>query len=252
MLVPLLVVFGLIQSRGKPGEVKARVPVPWFVFGFIAVLLFNSVIKVHPQVRRLILEGDQFLFLMVMVSLGLTTSLARLREAGGAWRLIGVGLVAIMVSAGTAYGLVSLAGLNASAGASQRAAPGQPEAAAGSGLAEGGDGARLFSAVGCEKCHVRSLQGSAGDVLLYSDLLLHDMGAALDDKIVQGDATGADWRTTPLIGLGLRQRFLHDGRASTLRAAVLDHGGEGSIVRDRFFELAEADQQAVYRFLSSL
>ena len=99
---------------------------------------------------------------------------------------------------------------------------------------------------------MRSLQGSAGDVLLYSDLLLHDMGAALDDKIVQGDATGADWRTTPLIGLGLRQRFLHDGRASTLRAAVLDHGGEGSIVRDRFFELAEADQQAVYRFLSSL
>ena len=129
MLVPLLVVFGLIQSRGKPGEVKARVPVPWFVFGFIAVLLFNSVIKVHPQVRRLILEGDQFLFLMVMVSLGLTTSLARLREAGGAWRLIGVGLVAIMVSAGTAYGLVSLAGLNASAGASQRAAPGKHPAA---------------------------------------------------------------------------------------------------------------------------
>jgi uncharacterized integral membrane protein (TIGR00698 family) len=49
MLVPLLVVFGLIQSRGKPGEVKARVPVPWFVFGFIAVLLFNSAIKVHPR-----------------------------------------------------------------------------------------------------------------------------------------------------------------------------------------------------------
>jgi hypothetical protein len=127
-------------------------------------------------VRRLILEGDQFLFLMVMASFGLTTALARLREAGGAWRLIGVGLVAIVVSAGTAYGLVSLAGLNASAGASQRAAPAQAGAAAGSGPTEGGDGARLFSAVGCEKCHVRSLQGSAGDVLLYSDLLLHDMG----------------------------------------------------------------------------
>jgi len=87
---------------------------------------------------------------------------------------------------------------------------------------------------------------------MYSYLLLHDMGPGLDDKIVQGDASGADWRTTPLIGLHLRDRFLHDGRAATLRDAVLEHGGEGEIVRRRFFELDEAEQQEIYRFIASL
>lgn len=87
---------------------------------------------------------------------------------------------------------------------------------------------------------------------LYSDLLLHDMGRALDDKIVQGNAVGAEWRTAPLIGLGLRQRYLNDGRAVRLRAAILAHGGEGEIVRNRFFNLSEADQQAIFVFLGKL
>ena len=89
-------------------------------------------------------------------------------------------------------------------------------------------------------------------VVLYSDLLLHDMGPALDDKIVQGDATGRDWRTAPLIGLGLRTRYLHDGRATTLRDAIVAHGGEGEIVRDRFLRLTPTEQADVYRFLDSL
>jgi CxxC motif-containing protein (DUF1111 family) len=63
----------------------------------------------------------------------------------------------------------------------------------------------------------------------------------LDDKIVQGDAIGSDWRTAPLIGLHQRQRYLHDGRAATLRDAILVHGGEGEIVRDRFFNLDTSD-----------
>ena len=253
MLVPLLLVFGVIQAReqrslGRAGEPKAPLPIPWFVFGFVAVLLFNSAVTLQPQVRRFILEADQFLFLMVMVALGLTTPVARLREAGGAWRLIGVAMVALVVSAASAYGLVALAGITPNAGAATERAK-----APGGASAVGGEGARLFNAVGCAKCHVPSLRGNdGGEVLLYSDLLLHDMGAALDDKIVQGSATGADWRTTPLVGLGLRPRFLHDGRAATLRDAVLDHGGEASIVRERFFELTEAEQQAVYRFLSAL
>ncbi|HEV2774187.1 MAG TPA: di-heme oxidoredictase family protein, partial [Solirubrobacteraceae bacterium] len=57
-------------------------------------------------------------------------------------------------------------------------------------------------------------------VRLYSDLLLHDMGRALDDRVVQGSAAGADWRTTPLWGLGDRARFLHDGRARSIEAAT--------------------------------
>lgn len=124
ILVPLLLVFGLFQSRDKrsrvePGAATARIPIPWFVFGFAAVLLFNSAVTLQPQVRRLMLEFDQFQFqfLMVMVALGLTTPVARLREAGGAWRLIGIGMVALAVSAASAYGLVALAGLTPNIGA---------------------------------------------------------------------------------------------------------------------------------------
>jgi len=113
-------------------------------------------------------------------------------------------------------------------------------------------GRRLFATVGCAKCHMPALAGRHGEVPPYSDLLLHDMGQALDDKIVQGDATGADWRTTPLVGLGLRQRYLHDGRATTLRDAVLAHGGEPELVRGRYFELTAQEQQLVVRFLNEL
>jgi uncharacterized integral membrane protein (TIGR00698 family) len=253
MLIPLLLVLGASEKR-EPGEnARRRIPVPWFVVGFLAVLLFNSAITVQPQVRATILQGDQFLFLMVTIALGLTTPLAKLRDGAGTLRLIGAGVFALLLSATIAYGFVRWiqpstrfglepANSSTAANATERAIDGTMTAG----------GARLFDSVGCAKCHVQSLRGVKGDVTLYSDLLLHDMGMSLDDKIVQGDATGADWRTTPLIGLGTRERYLHDGRASSLRDAVLQHGGEADIVRKRFFELDESEQRQVYRFLSSL
>ena len=240
MLIPLLVILGTSQRRQAADQARSRIPVPWFVIAFLAVLLFNSAVTVHPQVRSAILQGDQFLFLMVMIALGLTTPLPQL-FGGGAVRLIGAGAFALVLSAGVAYGLVWATASTPAAG-HETAAVAVPL----------GHGARLFDAVGCAKCHVPALRGINGDVVVYSDLLLHDMGPALDDKIVQGSATGADWRTTPLVGLRLRERYLHDGRAITLRDAVLEHGGEAERVRQRFFELDEVDQQALYRFIATL
>lgn len=245
MLIPLLLVLGTWRSRAADAGPRGRIPVPWFVIGFVAVMLFNSSVTLHPQVRQAILEGDQFLFLMVTVSLGLTTSLGQLRSATGAMRLIGTAVVALVVSAATACALTSASGQIG--GASPRFAFSSKAE-----TASLGNGARLFEAVGCAKCHVPSMPGARGGVWLYSDLLLHDMGAELDDKIVQGDATGTDWRTTPLIGLGAHTRFLHDGRAATLRDAVLAHGGEGAVVRGRFFELDASEQAAVFAYLSAL
>jgi uncharacterized integral membrane protein (TIGR00698 family) len=240
MLIPLLLVFGFVQRRQAMDEARGRLPIPWFVLVFLAVLIFNSVVTVHPQLRAAILQGDQFLFLMVMIALGLTTPLKSLLGGGGL-RLIGAGAFALLLSAGVAYALVRVTqgGTAVMEHAAVNAAP-------------IGEGARLFNAVGCAKCHVPTLRGVNGDVPLYSDLLLHDMGTALDDKIVQGRATGAEWRTTPLIGTRLRDRYLHDARAAHLRDAVLEHGGEGEIVRKRFFELDEDEQQAVYAFIASL
>jgi uncharacterized integral membrane protein (TIGR00698 family) len=248
MLLPLLLGLGLWRRRQDTAAQLPPTPWPWFIAGFVVVVAFNSTITLHPQARRLILALDQFLFVMVMVALGLTTRLATLAGPGRnsvGWRLLGVACVGLVLSSGIAYGLV-----NALASLSSQTAAAPPRSTEGRMLAQAGG--RLFAAVGCAKCHVPALAGRHGEVPLYSDLLLHDMGPALDDKIVQGEASGVDWRTTPLVGLRLRERYLHDGRASTLRDAVLAHGGEAELVRDRYFELAPQEQQAVVRFLREL
>ena len=172
--------------------------------------------------------------------------LTRLGEGGLGWRLGALGAFGLLLSSALTYALVASSVAAFSPQSKDEAiAPVESKMLA-------SPGGRVFSSVGCAKCHVPSLRGRDGrPVTLYSDLLLHDMGAALDDKIEQGEATGADWRTTPLVGLHLRQRFLHDGRALNLRDAVLAHGGEARIVRDRFFELDAAQQQALYEFLAT-
>jgi CxxC motif-containing protein (DUF1111 family) len=93
----------------------------------------------------------------------------------------------------------------------------------------------------------------------YTDLLMHDMGAELDDKYTEGTAKTAEWRTTPLWGLGLsaqaqggKATYLHDGRAHTLPDAINAHGGEASLSRTRFQALSESEKQQLLSFLQSL
>ena len=121
-------------------------------------------------------------------------------------------------------------------------------------------GERLFVSVGCTACHTPSMQTGDSPVAalrnqvvnLYSDLLLHDMGAGLDDGMVMGQANGRQWRTAPLWGLSGRKFFLHDGRATTISQAILLHGGEGANAQTRVRRLAPRDQDALLQFLASL
>jgi CxxC motif-containing protein (DUF1111 family) len=84
------------------------------------------------------------------------------------------------------------------------------------------------------------------------------MGEGLTDDRRDGDATGREWRTPPLWGIGLVEtvnghtRFLHDGRARNLEEAVLWHGGEAQRSRDRFMAMPAADRKALLAFLESL
>jgi CxxC motif-containing protein (DUF1111 family) len=92
----------------------------------------------------------------------------------------------------------------------------------------------------------------------YSDLLLHDMGKGLADGREDFDASGEEWRTPPLWGIGLTQivnrhtRFLHDGRARSLEEAILWHDGEARAARDRFMRLARTQRAALLTFLDDL
>lgn len=129
------------------------------------------------------------------------------------------------------------------------------------------NGKQQFYNLGCTSCHTpkyvtsREADNKAHRFQLiwpYSDFLLHDMGEGLADGQQVGVATGNEWRTPPLWGIGLTEIvnghtfFLHDGRARSLEEAILWHGGEAQAARDGYAALAKADREALIRFLESL
>jgi CxxC motif-containing protein (DUF1111 family) len=141
-------------------------------------------------------------------------------------------------------------------------------------------GEGVFDDVGCAECHRADVTTSPYHPLAelrdqvihpYTDLLLHDLGPELADDLGEGVASGAEWRTAPLWGIGLgpcvtggvvgpnqaqtcvpHESYLHDGRARTLSEAILWHGGEGAASRDAFQALSAEDQAALLRFLGTL
>ncbi len=126
-----------------------------------------------------------------------------------------------------------------------------------------GRGRNLFSGVGCALCHTPALSTGNTTVAalrnrlanLYSDLLVHDMGAGLADGVSQGQAGPREFRTAPLWGLGQRIFFLHDGRTSDLMEAIQQHrsdGSEASGVIRRFNDLRDSQKQDILNFLRSL
>ncbi len=129
------------------------------------------------------------------------------------------------------------------------------------------EGRALFREAGCASCHVpRHETGTMADapelsgqvIFPYTDLLLHDMGPDLADDRPDFEATGSEWRTPPLWGIGLvktvnrHTRFLHDGRARSLEEAILWHGGEAERAREHFRHLSAPERAALLRFLESL
>jgi len=120
-------------------------------------------------------------------------------------------------------------------------------------------GELIFHGAGCPACHAPRLAGADGKaVAAYTDLLLHDMGDGLDDGRPEAGASGREWRTPPLWGLGLIERvnghllLLHDGRARGLAEAILWHGGEAERAKEFFRTLPAADRAALLTFLRSL
>jgi CxxC motif-containing protein (DUF1111 family) len=134
------------------------------------------------------------------------------------------------------------------------APPPRAQATASSRAGEG-----LFQAINCTGCHTPTLvtgpnRIAALDrkaVALYSDLLLHDMGA-LGDGIAQADAGMREMKTPPLWGLRASAPYLHDGRAVTIEQAVRQHDGEARRVRERFEALNPAQRRQLLDFLGTL
>lgn len=144
-------------------------------------------------------------------------------------------------------------------------------------------GQQIFNDINCSACHIPTMQTSPYHPLAelrdqiihpYTDLLLHDMGEGLADNLGEGQASGAQWRTTPLWGIGLsacvtggminptgvqgkevchpNPSFLHDGRARSIEEAILWHGGEGLASKEAYSILSNDEKSAVLEFLNSL
>ena len=129
-------------------------------------------------------------------------------------------------------------------------------------------GEALFASSGCVKCHNPTLTTSAFHpkaelrsqiIHPYTDMLVHDMGEGLADNLGEGTATGAEWRTAPLWGLGRiapamggEGVYLHDGRAKTINEAILWHGGWAFHAKETFRTMPANDRTALIEFLKSL
>jgi len=128
-------------------------------------------------------------------------------------------------------------------------------------------GKEVFHDTGCASCHrpkfvTHRLDGQPEQsfqlIWPHTDMLLHDMGEGLADHRPEARATGREWRTPPLWGIGLTGRvsghtyFLHDGRARSLLEAVLWHGGEAQGARDTVTEMPPKDRAALITYLESL
>ena len=120
-------------------------------------------------------------------------------------------------------------------------------------------GEQLFESIGCSECHVSTLTTGSNSIASldrqtyhpYSDFLLHDMGA-LGDGLEMASSTGAEMRTEPLWGLRFVTRYLHDGRATTLDAAIAAHDGQGRPARDRYTAFTATAKAQLTAFLRSL
>lgn len=128
-------------------------------------------------------------------------------------------------------------------------------------------GKELFHATGCTSCHTpKHVTHRLADrpeqsfqlIWPYTDLLLHDMGEGLADDRPEWQATGREWRTAPLWGIGMAETvsaeatYLHDGRARSLLEAILWHGGEAEAARESVRQMPAEDRNALIAFLESL
>ncbi|MCW5622786.1 MAG: thiol oxidoreductase [Burkholderiales bacterium] len=128
------------------------------------------------------------------------------------------------------------------------------------------EGARVFTAAGCDGCHLPLLaigehseaSVSNAQARAYTDLLLHDLGDGLSDGRPDAAAGAGEWRTAPLWGItagatpGATLTLLHDGRARSIQEAILWHDGEARQARDAYMQMPRPSRDALVAFIESL
>jgi len=130
------------------------------------------------------------------------------------------------------------------------------------------NGHAIFQQIRCNMCHTEALKTADSKLtpglanqqaVLFSDLLVHNMGSGLADNVAQGSAAGDEFRTAPLWGLGQRIFFLHDGRSTPANGGLVNaieqhasSGSEANTVVNLYHSLSQQQRQDLLNFLRSL
>jgi CxxC motif-containing protein (DUF1111 family) len=151
-----------------------------------------------------------------------------------------------------------------------RASKAPPRDTALAATADAQTGSNLFNQVGCNICHVRSINTAPPGTVInrgaftvpaalgnkvihpFGDFLLHNVGTG--DGIVQngGQSTRNKLRTPPLWGVRTRPRLMHDGDTLNRNEAILRHAGEATGVINNYRNLTTAQKNQLILFLNSL
>jgi len=97
MLAPVVVSLGLLL-RGRGNQARAKVPAPWFVIGFIALIVVNSLITIPAGIKTPVGMVTTFGLSMALAAMGLETDIRKLRAEG--LRPLLLGLVAFFFISG--------------------------------------------------------------------------------------------------------------------------------------------------------
>ena len=121
-------------------------------------------------------------------------------------------------------------------------------------------GEALFHSIGCTSCHTPSMETGPSEtealdhktIHLYSDLLLHDLGADYR-TVCRGEAAPTEFKTARLQGFRYRFPVVQDIIESPgIEWTILRHGGEAQSAKDAFGALVLKERRLVLRFLMSL
>ncbi len=104
MLAPLIMTLALAMRSGSGEGARASAPMPWFVFGFIGMMLLNSAITIPADVTAKIVVLTNFLLAMALAAMGLQANIGKLRAEG--WRPLALGAFGWLFIA--TFGLVML------------------------------------------------------------------------------------------------------------------------------------------------
>ncbi|MFB9947757.1 YeiH family protein [Rhizobium puerariae] len=106
MLAPLIMTLALAARSGADNTAKASAPMPWFVLGFIGMMLLNSAVTIPADITRTFVTLTSFLLSMALAAMGLHTDIRKLRAEG--WRPLALGAFGWLFIAAFGYAMLKL------------------------------------------------------------------------------------------------------------------------------------------------